>query len=78
MSFGTRQSVDVKAALRSYTIWAARQMFMESRTGSLETGKDADIAVWDRDLYTIPADQIKDMQCEMTIFQGNVVWEVRR
>jgi len=76
--FGSRQSVDIKAALRSYTIWGARQMFMENRTGSLETGKDADIAVWDRDLYTVAADQIKDIQCEMTFFQGNVVYEAQR
>ena len=73
--FGAAQSVDIHAALRSYTIWAARQLFLEKQTGSLETGKAADIAVWDRDPYSVPTDQIKDMVCEMTLFQGNVVYE---
>ena len=46
--FGTAESVDIKTALRSYTVWAAHQMFLDDRTGSIEPGKDADIAVWDR------------------------------
>ena len=31
---------------------AARQLFLEDRTGSLEIGKEADIAVWDRNIPT--------------------------
>jgi predicted amidohydrolase YtcJ len=73
--FGTGQSVDIRDALRSYTIWAARQLFMEKQTGSLERGKFADIAIWDRDPYSIPTAQLKDMACEFTIFQGKVVYE---
>ena len=48
------KSIDIKTALRSYTIWAAHQMFLDDRIGSIEVGKDADIAVWDRNLYTVP------------------------
>ncbi|MGA8150091.1 MAG: amidohydrolase family protein [Terriglobales bacterium] len=73
--FGTAESVDVHAALRSYTTWAARQLFLEDRIGSIEPGKDADIAVWDRDLYTVPTDDLKDMKCEMTIFSGQIVYQ---
>jgi predicted amidohydrolase YtcJ len=73
--FGMSQAVDIHAALRSYTIWAARQLFMEKETGSLEQGKSADLAVWDRDPYTVPAEQLKAMVCEMTLFQGKVVYE---
>jgi predicted amidohydrolase YtcJ len=72
--FGTAESVDIRAALKSYTIWAAHQLFLEGRIGSLEPGKDADIAVWDRDLYSVPADDIKDMKCELTLLRGNVVY----
>jgi predicted amidohydrolase YtcJ len=72
--FGTAEAVDIHTALRSYTAWAARQLFLENRIGSLEAGKDADIAVWDRDPYTVPTDQIKDMRCTMTLFQGRVVY----
>jgi predicted amidohydrolase YtcJ len=74
MPFGVEQSVDIKTSLRAYTIWSAHQMFMENRVGSIEVGKDADIAVWDRDLYTVPTDQLKDMKCELTLLQGRVVY----
>ena len=72
--FGTEEAIDAKTALRSYTAWSARQMFMEDKIGSLEPGKRADIAVWDRDIYTIPTDQIKDMHCLMTLLDGEVVY----
>jgi len=73
-SFGTEQSVDVKTALRSYTIWAAHQMFMEDKIGSLEAGKYADIAVWDTDLYSAEPEAIKNMECQMTLLEGEVVY----
>jgi predicted amidohydrolase YtcJ len=72
--FGTAEAVDIHAALRSYTIWAAHQLFLEDKIGSIEVGKNADLAVWDRDWYTVPTDAVKDMKCEMTIFAGKVIW----
>ena len=72
--FGMKEAVDIKTALRSYTAWAAHQLFLDDRIGSIEVGKDADVAVWDRDLYTIPADRLKDLQCEMTLFKGTIVY----
>jgi predicted amidohydrolase YtcJ len=72
--FGVKESIDIKTALRSYTAWAARQLFLEDRVGSIEVGKDADIAVWDRDPYTVPASALKDLQCDLTVFKGKVVY----
>jgi predicted amidohydrolase YtcJ len=72
--FGIAEAIDAKTALRSYTAWSARQMFMEDKIGTLEPGKRADIAIWDRDIYTIPRDQIKDMKCLMTLLDGEVVY----
>ena len=73
--FGTGESVDIHAALKSYTIWAAHQLFLEHRIGSLEPGKDADIAVWDRDPYSVSTEAIKDMRCELTLLRGKVVFD---
>jgi len=73
--FGTEESVDIRAALRSYTIWGARQLFLEDRIGSLEVGKDADIAVWDRNLYDMPARDLRNLHCELTIMHGEVVYD---
>jgi len=72
--FGVKESIDIKTALRSYTAWAARQLFLEDRVGSIEVGKDADIAVWDRDPYTVPAGALKDLRCDLTVFKGKVVY----
>ena len=73
-AFGGEQSVDIHVALRSYTRWAAHQLFLDDVTGSLEPGKSADIAVWDTDPYTAATDAIRDMQCRMTLLEGEVVY----
>jgi predicted amidohydrolase YtcJ len=73
--FGVAESVDRHTALRSYTAWSARQMFLEDKIGTLEAGKRADIAVWDRNIYTTPTDQIKNMKCLMTLLDGEVVYQ---
>ncbi len=74
--YGTTESVDAATALRSFTAWAARQMFLEEKIGSIEVGKYADLAVWDRDPYTVQTGAIQDMKCEMTLFQGKVVHDL--
>jgi predicted amidohydrolase YtcJ len=76
--FGTAESVDIRTALRSYTAWGARQLFLEDRIGSLEIGKEADIAVWDRDMYTMPAQQLRNLKCTMTLLHGQVVFDSNR
>ena len=72
--FGIKESVDIKTALRAQTLWAAHQIFLDDRIGSIEVGKDADIAVWDRDLYTVPTDELKELKCELTLLKGKVVF----
>jgi predicted amidohydrolase YtcJ len=72
--FGTAESVDVHAALRAYTIWAAHQLFLDDKVGSIEPGKYADVAVWDKDMYTIPPDEIKEIKCQLTLLDGNIVY----
>ncbi len=73
--FGTAESVDVHVALRSYTAWAARQIFLEKETGTIEAGKWADLAVWDRNPYSVPTSELKDMKCTMTLYKGKIVFE---
>ncbi len=72
--WGLEEAVDVRSALRSHTIWAARQMFLDRSIGSVEVGKYADLAVWDRNLLDVPASDLKDLQCAMTVFDGSVVF----
>jgi predicted amidohydrolase YtcJ len=50
---------------------------VEDKIGTLEAGKRADIAIWDRNIYTIPTAEIRDMKCLMTLLDGEVVWRRR-
>lgn len=72
--FGRAEAVDVHTALRAVTLWAARQMFLEKKTGSIEVGKYADLAVWDRDFYSVPTAALENAKCEMTMFDGRIVF----
>jgi predicted amidohydrolase YtcJ len=72
--FGLAEAVDIHTALHSYTAWASRQMFLEQKIGSLEVGKKADIAIWDRNLYESSTNEIKNLKCLMTLFEGEVVY----
>lgn len=72
--FGRDEAVDVRTALKAATIWTAHQMFLDQKVGSLEVGKYADLAVWDRDPYRVPAADLREMKCLLTVFAGRVVF----
>ena len=73
--YGTDESVDAETALRSFTTWVAHQMFLEDRVGTIEPGMYADLAVWDRNPLEVETPALRDMACEMTVFNGDVVYE---
>jgi predicted amidohydrolase YtcJ len=73
--FGRDEVVDVRTAIRAMTIWAARQMFLETKIGSIEVGKYADLSVWDRNPYQVGTSDLKEMQCELTVFSGKIVFQ---
>jgi predicted amidohydrolase YtcJ len=50
-------------------------MFLEKQVGSLEVGKDADIAVWTQNMYAMPSADLKNLTCEMTLLAGKVVFK---
>jgi predicted amidohydrolase YtcJ len=72
---GVEQAVTPAESLRMHTIWAARIMGLDDKTGSIEVGKYADLAVLDRDILSVPHDDIKDTQVMMTFVEGNLVFE---
>lgn len=73
--FGTDESISVQDALASFTRWNAPQVFMEDKIGSLEVGKYADIVVWDRDPYTVPVEELKEMEVDLTLLGGEIVFD---
>jgi len=65
-------------ALKLYTLHAAKATLQERVKGSIEPGKLADLVVLSRDPTRIPADEIKEIEVEMTLVGGEVVWEKMR
>ena len=58
--------------LRGMTIWAAYSNFEEKEKGSIEVGKFADFTIYNKDLMTVPVDEIPSIMAEQT-FVGGVV-----
>jgi predicted amidohydrolase YtcJ len=71
---GKAETVTRKEAIRAYTRTSAYALFEEENRGSIEPGKLADLIVLDRDILTVPVEEIKDTQVHMTIKHGKVVF----
>jgi predicted amidohydrolase YtcJ len=46
---------------------------MEDKTGSIEPGKLADLAVLNKDYFAVPDQEIKQIRSVMTVVGGKVV-----
>jgi len=69
------ERLTVMEALRIYTYNGAYAHFEETAKGSIEEGKLADVAVLSRDILTAPAEEIRHIDVDMTVVDGNVVHE---
>ncbi|MCV9951783.1 amidohydrolase family protein [Paenibacillus sp. BT-177] len=68
------QGMPASEVLKAWTINGAKHCYMEEVTGTLEAGKYADIAVFDRDLLNASAGDIRDAQVILTIMGGKVTY----
>lgn len=71
------ESVTRAEALDMFTAAPAYASFREDELGTIEAGKWADFSVFDRDLMTIPAEDILRAEPVMTVVQGEIVWRAR-
>ena len=69
------QKISVHEALKAYTINNAYAAFEDDIRGSIKKGKLADITVCDRNLLKIDPKDILNMEVEMTIVDGKIVFE---
>ena len=68
------QRLTVEEALRMYTVDAAYCSGEENVKGSIEDGKLADLTILSDDLLAVPTNEIEDVNVEMTIIDGKVVY----
>ncbi len=71
------QKMTREQALRSYTIDAAYGAFEEDIKGSIEVGKLADFTILDKDIVTIPEDDILTTNVMMTIVGGKILYNAQ-
>ena len=76
-SFGAKvngdQQLTRQEALRLFTRGNSWFLRMEDKIGSIEPGKLADLVVLDRDYFTVPEVQIKQIKSLLTIVDGKIV-----
>jgi predicted amidohydrolase YtcJ len=69
------QRIDVYEAIELFTINGAKIGFEEKLKGSIEEGKLADFVVLSDDPYRVPREKIGNINVEMTIVGGKVVYK---
>lgn len=67
------ERLTIREALALYTRNGAYTGFEEKSKGSLESGKLADFIVIDRDVLTLPSEELKDVQVLLTFVGGEIV-----
>lgn len=71
---GDRNLLDRTEALRLYTAGGAWMSSEEQKKGTLEAGKLADLAVLSGDYFSIPLDQVMDLESVLTMVGGRVAY----
>lgn len=73
-TLGPQESLTREQAIRIYTMHGARLAFWEDDIGSLEEGKLADLVILDRDILTVPLDEIRETRVLVTLLGGEAVY----
>ena len=71
---GDQSLPDLETAIDAYTLEAARLLRREGEIGSIEPGKQADLVVFDRDLFGLDPTELDDAHVVWTLLGGEVVY----
>ena len=72
--YGDDNRFDRSEALRLYTIGSSWFSTEDGKKGALASGQLADLAILSADYFSIPVDEIKQLESVLTIVGGNVVY----
>jgi len=68
------ESITVEQAVKAYTFGSAYARFSENRLGTLEDGKEADLAVLSQDIFSAATGDLAKTRVVMTMVGGKVVF----
>jgi predicted amidohydrolase YtcJ len=74
-AYGPAEAITVQQAFDVFTINAAKRLGVDDRLGSIETGKQADLVIVDRNPFKIPATSIHQVKVEQTYINGRLVFD---
>ena len=69
------EQIAVEQAVGAYTKGSAFARFSEDRLGSLEPGKEADLAVLSQDIFSVAHEEIAKTKVWMTMVAGKIVFQ---
>ncbi len=72
------QILSMEKAIELYTLESAYAEFMEGRKGMLKAGYLADVVMFEKDLMTMPTEEIMKNRVDYTIVGGKVVYKRAR
>ena len=72
--WGPQERLDRVTVLKMITRWAAEYVLKPDKLGSIEPGKLADLVVLDRDYMTIPEEDVSEIQPQVTVFDGKIIY----
>jgi hypothetical protein len=69
------ERLDLATAIAAFTMGSAYVNHLDGVTGSIEVGKDADLAIVDRDLFAHPVEEIANARVDATFVGGVRVYD---
>ncbi|GFH47170.1 amidohydrolase [Chaetoceros tenuissimus] len=73
---GGRSLPNLETVIEMMTLNPAKLLNHADKTGSIEVGKYADLAILDRDIFQIPTSQIDGAKVVATLLQGEVIYDL--
>jgi predicted amidohydrolase YtcJ len=73
-SYTPEERISVEQAVNAYTQGSAYARFSEDRLGTLEVGKEADLAVLSQDIFSVKPEEIGKTTVLLTMAAGKVVF----
>jgi hypothetical protein len=67
------QAIDLATALRAYTLGSARALGLDEETGSIATGKAADLVVLGADIERVSVNRLAKVPVLLTLLEGKPV-----